>query len=84
LVHIALLLFSPARHNISNYAGYNINILKDNFRSVEVGKNRVGSGYVEDALYFNGAVNEFRELPKANEMSEADYKYIESQREKTI
>jgi len=82
-VHIALLLFSPARHNIPNYAGYNINVLRDNFRTVEVAKNRVGSGYIEDALYFNGAFNEFRELPRASEMTEADYKYIETQRNKT-
>jgi replicative DNA helicase len=82
--HVVLGLFSPARHNIANYNGYNINILRDNFRSVEVLKNRIGSGYIEDALYFNGAVNEFRELPRASELQEKDYAYVEEQRKKTI
>jgi hypothetical protein len=77
-VHIALGLFAPARYNIQRYAGYDITRLADNFRSVEVLKNRIGSGYVEDALYFNGRVNEFRELP--NEMTEQDYLYIQSKR----
>lgn len=82
--HVVLGLFSPARHNIREYAGYNIERLKDNFRSVEVLKNRIGSGYVEDALYFNGAINEFRELPRAGDMKPEDYSYIESQRTKTL
>ncbi len=82
--HIVLGLFSPARHNINNYSGYNIGVIKDNFRSLEVLKNRIGSGYVEDALYFNGIVNEFRELPNPIDIQEKDYKFIESQRKITI
>lgn len=74
--HVVLGLFGPARHNIHSYNGYNISKLQDNFRSIEVLKNRIGSGFVEDSLYFDGAVNEFRELPRADEMTENDYQYV--------
>jgi|TARA_R110000850_G_scaffold34024_2_gene92255 hypothetical protein len=72
--HVVLGLFGPARHNIHSFNGYNISKLQDNFRSLEVLKNRIGSGFVEDSLYFDGAVNEFRELP--DEMTENNYQYI--------
>jgi hypothetical protein len=74
--HVVLGLFAPARYNIQRYNGYDITRLADNFRSVEILKNRIGSGYVEDALYFDGRVNEFRELPSAQDMKEGDYNYV--------
>ncbi len=76
MAHVIFGLFGPARHNIHSFNGYNISKLQDNFRSLEVLKNRIGSGFVEDSLYFDGAVNEFRELPNDTEMTENDYQYI--------
>lgn len=78
--HVVLGLFGPARHNIHSFNGYNISKLQDNFRSLEVLKNRIGSGFVEDSLYFDGAVNEFRELPSPDEMTEEDYRYVINKR----
>jgi hypothetical protein len=74
--HCVLGLFAPARYNIQKYNGYDITKLADNFRSVEILKNRIGSGYVEDALYFDGRVNEFKELPSAQDMNDKDYEYV--------
>lgn len=66
--HVALGIFAPARYNIQKYEGYNILKLGDNFRSVEVLKNRIGSGYVEDMLFFDGRINEFKEYPDPDQM----------------
>lgn len=76
--HCVLLVFAPARYNIQTYNGYNIKLLNDNYRSVEIAKNRIGSGYVEDSLFFDGRVNEFRELPNAVSMTDKDYNYIKT------
>jgi hypothetical protein len=81
-VHVAIGLFAPARYNIYSYQGYNIQRMADNFRSIEILKNRIGSGYVEDALYFDGRVNEFRELPST--MQEHDYQYVEQKRKSDL
>lgn len=78
--HCIIGVFAPARYNIQSYNGYNIIKLADNFRAIELLKNRVGSGYVEDALFFDGRVNEFRELPSATDMKDTDYEYVMSKR----
>lgn len=78
MAHCVIGIFAPARYNIRAYNNYDITKLNDNFRSIEVLKNRIGSGYVEDALFFDGRVNEFRELPDAVNMTDKDYTYIKS------
>lgn len=78
--HCILLLFAPARYNIQKYEGYDVNKLADNMRTLIVAKNRIGSGYIEDALFFDGRVNEFRELPSATDMKDTDYEYVMSKR----
>lgn len=60
---VAFGLFSPKRYNIDNYESYDIKKLNDNFRSLIVLKNRLGAGYIESPLFFNGAINKFQELP---------------------
>lgn len=60
---IALGLFSPARHEIKSFRGYNTAILKDNFRSLHTLKYRHGTPNSIVPLYFDGAVNMFSELP---------------------
>lgn len=74
--NIVLGLFAPARHDLHNYNGYNILRLKDNFRSLRILKNRNGISNVVTGLYFNGAVNSFRELPKGVEMTEQIYQKL--------
>lgn len=67
-------LFAPYRYEIPKWEGYNISRLQDNFRELSVILNRRGSGFISVPLYFNGAVNYFKELPK--QMSEQDYKEL--------
>lgn len=56
-------LFSPFRHELMNYRGYDIRQLKDNYRSLIVLKNRNGPVNVVTSLFFDGATNYFKELP---------------------
>lgn len=67
-------LFSPSRYNISRHRGYDIKQLGNNYRSLKVLKDRwYGSTDVYIPLYFNGAVNQFEELPKSVEINYSDY-----------
>lgn len=56
-------LFNPLKFNIQKYAGYNIDILRDSFRSLEVLKNRNGIADCRIGLLFNGGGGKFQELP---------------------
>jgi hypothetical protein len=56
-------LFSPDRYQLSNYMNYDIKKFQDNFRSLIILKNRIGKPNVKLPLYFDGATNEFKELP---------------------
>lgn len=60
---VVLGLFSPERYQIKKELGYDIGILQDNYRTLSILKNRFGTPNLECGLYFNGAVNMFRELP---------------------
>lgn len=60
---VILSLFSPERYQIKKELGYDISILQDNYRTLSILKNRFGTPNLECGLYFNGAVNVFRELP---------------------
>lgn len=63
--NIVLGLFSPMRFGLKEYLGYNIEILKDNIRFLEVCVNRDGEMGGIVALYFDGACCYFKELPIA-------------------
>lgn len=67
---VVLGLFSPYRHKIKTYPekdGYNIMYFKDNIRFLEVLASREGGGNSICPLYFDGAVNFFKELPLPHE-----------------
>lgn len=70
--NVVLGLFSPFRHELSTYFGYDIQFFRDNIRFLEVLANRGGSAGVIAPLYFDGAVNYFKELPKANDTIHMD------------
>lgn len=76
--HVVLGLFAPIRHNIKKYEGYDISQMEDKFRSLIVLKNRIGSGYIEDPLFFDGKTNNFRELPNPENMTKEIYAKIKS------
>jgi len=60
-------LFSPYRHGIHDYMGYSIDKFEDNIRFLEIMISREGGGGMTCPLYFDGAVNFFRELPLPND-----------------
>ena len=83
--NIVLGLFSPFKYELREYLGYDITKLKDNVRFLEVIINRGGSPGGIVALYFDGAVNYFNELPKAEDRDGLNkiYKYLDSLRNKS-
>ena len=64
--NVILGLFSPYRHEIKEYYGYDIMFFKDNIRFLEIIGGREGGGGTTCPLYFDGAVNFFKELPLPN------------------
>ena len=67
LADIVLGLFSPFRFGITEYFGYDITILKDHIRFLEVIVNRNGEMGGIIPLWFDGAVCDFREMPKPDD-----------------
>lgn len=61
--NVILGLFSPFRHEIREYYGYDVMYFKDNIRFLEILGGREGGGGTTCPLYFDGAVNYFQELP---------------------
>jgi len=64
--NIALGIFSPFRHELPSYLGYDITYYRGNIRFMEVMINREGESNGVVALLFDGAVNLFAELPLPN------------------
>lgn len=68
-------LFHPARYGFEEYKDWDLTKLQDNYRELSVLFNRNGRGNLALSLYFNGACNYFKELPKSPD--EIIYKRIE-------
>lgn len=69
-------IFSPMRYDIQKYRGYKIDVLKDRFRSLSLLKNRDGDSDKTIGLKFLGEIGLFRELPRADLMTDDDYNII--------
>lgn len=67
--NLILGLFSPFRHEVPEYYGYDIRTFKDNIRFLEILGGREGGGGTLCPLYFDGAVNFFRELPRPDDVA---------------
>ena len=69
----------PVAFNIPEYLGFNLQKLGHNLRILELIVNRKGAANKLLALYFDGAVNYFTELPKPEDTQalEVFYKQIE-------
>lgn len=80
--NVILGLFSPFRHEIKQYYEYDIKLFQDNIRFLEILGGREGGGGTICPLYFDGAVNYFKELPKPNELEKLKqvYSYINTLR----
>ena len=71
-------LFDPNRYSIREHNGYDISRFKDRYRSVNLLKDRDGVSNKKLPLFFNGAVDFFKELPKSDDMDgmRKVYEYI--------
>lgn len=78
--NVVLGLFSPIKHDLKEYMGYDITKFRDNIRFLEVLVNRNGCMGGIVALYFDGAVCYFKELPRPDDRTELEkvYSYIQS------
>jgi hypothetical protein len=75
LANCILGLFSPFRHEIPEYYGYDVTIFKDRIRFLEILGGRDGGAGTTCPLYFDGAVNYFKELPLPNNKQAMDAVY---------
>jgi hypothetical protein len=67
-------LFSPVRYNLAEYAGYNIDVMRDNYRELSIILNRNGRGSTNLDLGFVGDCCNFFELPSAKEVNYDKFK----------
>jgi hypothetical protein len=72
-------LFSPFIHEIKAFLGYDIMFFRDNIRFLEIVGGRQGGGGTIAPLYFDGAVNYFKELPSPEDDKHLNqvYEYVE-------
>ena len=77
-------LFSPFRHEIPEYMGYNVKIFRDNIRFLEIVAGREGGAGTVCPLYFDGATNYFKELPHSDDKENLNkvYEFLKTIRNK--
>jgi hypothetical protein len=70
-------LTNPHAFEVPKYLGYDINTLEDRFRVLEIVLARKGRANGLCPMFFNGAVNQYQELPLPNspEMNSV-YQYV--------
>lgn len=73
---VALGIFQPQKHEINNYRGFNVLEMGDSYRNLSIFKNRFGVSNVNMGLYFDGAVNYFKELPRKDSINSSHYEMI--------
>ena len=78
---VCFALFNPYKYNLLDYMDYNIKNFVDSngnnrFRSLKILKNSYGTDDVRIGLGFLGEVSFFKEIPKANIISQYDYASI--------
>lgn len=79
---VMLGITNPHSFDLNEYLGYNIGRMKDSFRVLEIVLARKGKANGLCPLYFNGAVNEFLEIPLPSSPEiEKVYRYSEKVRE---
>jgi len=65
--NVVLGLFNPDRYGITNHGGYDITFFRDKYRSMSILKDRDGVSNKKLPLFFNGAVDFFKEMPKIDD-----------------
>lgn len=71
--NVIMALFSPYRHHIEEFGGYDVRRLGNSFRNCEILENRDGEPNINIGLNFIGPAGTFREMPRASEMNDAYY-----------
>lgn len=76
--NVVLGLFAPDRYRISEHDGYDVSFFRDRYRSMSILKDRDGTANKKLPLFFNGAVDFFKELPKTDDIEgmRRVYEYI--------
>lgn len=74
-VDLCLGLYGPYRYGIKEHEGYDIQRMKDSIRFLEIIAGRQGGGGNVCPLYFDGAVNFFKELPLPNDTANINAVY---------
>lgn len=67
---VVLALHNPIKFKLTSYRGYDITQLGQNFISVILLKSRFGTSDIVDCLGFYGDCSHYKELPKANEITD--------------
>ena len=77
--NVMLGITNPNQHELPMYNRYDITKFQSNLRIMEVVLNRDGQSNGMAALYFDGAINDFQELPRPDNSSEINefYKRLE-------
>jgi hypothetical protein len=73
-------LFAPSRFGVTDYAGYDVGIMKDFYRSFIILKSNISETNKELPFYFDGACSIFKELPKTDQTEELNrvYTYVKT------
>lgn len=71
--NVVMALFDPSRYNLENFQNYDIRKLGNTYRNLEILANRDGEPNVNIGLNFIGPAGTFRELPRASEITDAQY-----------
>lgn len=66
--NVVIGLFAPNRYDITEHNGYDLVPFEDKYRSMSILKDRDGTSNILDPLYFNGAIDFFKELPRPDDM----------------
>lgn len=74
-IDLGLGLFTPYRHELKTYLGYDVLTLRDNLRFMNIMGGREGGFGEIVPLYFDGAVNIFREMPGAKDKANLEQVY---------
>jgi len=73
---VALGIFQPQKHEIRNYRGYDMTLTGDAYRNFSIFKNRFGISNINVGLYFDGATNFWKEMPKKENINTTHYDMI--------
>lgn len=73
---LVLGIINPNKYGLGTYRGYNISKLQNRARFLGIVKNRDGEADLSLGLCFIGENGYFKELPKANEMTDYQYNSI--------